>query len=80
MHGVQQIPGQGFKEKGMIGPDDGDTTYIRKFQREVNLTTNKSISNAHMKLSNLRIEDMALYNGVRDRYSVTAHTVNMSDT
>uniref|UniRef100_A0A8C5YD00 Ig-like domain-containing protein n=1 Tax=Microcebus murinus TaxID=30608 RepID=A0A8C5YD00_MICMU len=61
MHWVKQAPGQGLEWMGRVDPEDGSTSYAKKFQGRVTMTATTSTNTAFMELSNLRPEDTAVY-------------------
>ncbi|KAG9469178.1 hypothetical protein GDO78_021100, partial [Eleutherodactylus coqui] len=61
IHWIQQVPGKELKWIGRIDPEDGKTVYSSAFKERVTMTTDNSITTAHLQIDPLREEDSATY-------------------
>ncbi|KAG9463437.1 hypothetical protein GDO78_021730, partial [Eleutherodactylus coqui] len=61
IHWIQQVPGKEMKWIGRIDPEDGETVYSSAFKERVTMTTDNSITTAHLQIDRLRGEDSATY-------------------
>ncbi|KAG9461285.1 hypothetical protein GDO78_017405, partial [Eleutherodactylus coqui] len=69
IHWIQQVPGKEIKWIGRINPWDGGTVYSSSMKERFTMTTDNSITTAHLQIDRLRGEDSATYYCARDTMS-----------